>query len=505
MNRAAAAMMLLLPACAPKSCSPEKRVTQLVFGTTTEPASIDPAFASDAASQELARLAYLELTEHDDAWRVVPRLAAAIPEAETSTSGMSVRWRLRPGYGWSDGAAITGADVVFAHGIEADDQLDTPNHEVARRASIRAGEGGFEVTWDEPFADYAAPKVHAVLPAHAYPKPTGAAFAGVARTSAPASGPYRLTKWVPGQHAIFEPNPHFGGTRPTIERIVYRFFPSEDALEAELVAGGVDAVGEASGLGLERVQNLASQLEPTHVVEYADSGLMLHLSPNLAHPLLARIEVRRAIFAAMDREALCALVYGPRARPATGFYPPRHPGHVEAAFSPEAPSLASLVDGADPIRLEYMSGSQASARAAAFVADALKKAGLATELSAAPPAVVMKHLRESPAPLTLLAFRWRPDWDGASALTKGGTRNFTGYADPEVAESLTRAQTTVDPTAWGDRLRTVERLFRRDLPLIPLAYRPAVSVRPKRLKGWRPTGTTTPVTWNAETWRLTSD
>ena len=51
-------------------------------------------------------------------------------------------------------------------------------------------------------------------------------------------------------------------------------------------------------------------------------------------------------------------------------------------------------------------------------------------------------------------------------------------------------------------MKTVDRRVRETLPLVPLAFRQAVSVRPKRLSGWRPTGTTTPVTWNAEEWTL---
>ncbi len=477
-----------------------------MLGTTEEPASIDPAFAGSSAAHELSRLAYLELTEFDEDWNVVPRLAAALPTVETSTGAMIARWRLREGYAWSDGRPITAEDAVFARRIEADPRFEAPNFEVAKRAELHAEDAThLTVTWDATFADYAAPKVHAVLPRHAYPEPEGASFAGLGRSVAPASGPYRLTKWVPGQHAIFEANPEFGGARPSIERVVYRFFPSEDALEAELASGGVDAVGEASGLGLERAQNLAPALEATHVFEYTDSGLLLHLSVDLAHPRLKDVEVRRAISAAIDRRALCDLVYGERATPAFGFFPPRHAGYVDASIEIEVPPLAELAKGAEPLRLEYMTGSQASARAAAYVADALGRAGWAVELSAAPAAVVMKHLRGEAAPLTLLAFRMRPDWDGASALVAGGTRNFSGYADQEVAGLLTKAQTTVDPSAWGRHLQAVERRFRGDLPLIPLAYRPAVSVRPKDLRGWRPTGTTTPVTWNAEAWRRGGD
>lgn len=506
LRRFAPLIAIAATACAPRQCGREASVSQLVLGITEEPASIDPAFAGSSASHELSRLAYLELTELDEDWEVVPRLAAALPTVETSTGPMTVRWRLRDGYAWSDGAPVTARDVVFARDIEADARFEAPNFEVAKRARIRAADPThFDVTFDSTFADYAAPKVHAVLPRHAYPTPEGAGFAGLGRTAAPASGPYRLTKWVPGQHAIFEPNPKFGGAKPTIERIVYRFFPSEDALDAELTSGGIDAVGEASGFGLERAQDLAASLEKTHVFEYTDSGLLLHLSVDLAHPQLKDVEVRRAIFRAIDRRALCDLVYGPRATPAVGFYPPRHPGHVDEAFAPDAPPLASLVKDAAPVRLEYMTGSQASARAAAYLADAIGRAGWKTELAAAPASVVMKHLRESPAPLTLLAFRMRPDWDGASALVAGGTRNFSGYANAAVAKRLGLAQQTVDPSAWGQHLQAVERAFREDLPLIPLAYRPAVSVRPKDLSGWRPTGTTTPVTWNAESWRRAAD
>lgn len=480
-----------------------------MLGTLSEPGSIDPAFASTPAAHELGRLAYLELTELDERWRVVPRLAEALPTARTSSAGFTVRWKLRQGYSWSDGAPVTAVDAVFGAKIESNPKLEAANHEVAQRIVRIEAEGvqTFVVHWRSAFADYLAPKVHAVLPGHAYPEPTGVAFAGLGRQTI-ASGPYRVQRWVAGQHVVFERNPHFGGARPAIDEIVFRFFSSEDALEAELLTGGIDAVGEAAGLGLERAEQLAVPLAESHEVVYTDSGMWLHLTPRLDHPVLANAAVRRAIAMAVDREVLAELVYGGRATPAFGLYPPRHPGFdpdgATLPFDPEAAAAAVRAAGhaGQALTLEYMTSSQAGARAAAYLKEALERIGLSVTMSAAPPAVVMDHLSKRPAALTLLAFRMRPDWDGASALVVGGLRNFSGYADPEITAALGRAQATMDPDAWGAILRGVDAEFRRTLPLIPLLYRQAVSVRPKGLEGWRPTGTTTPVTWNAELWRI---
>jgi peptide/nickel transport system substrate-binding protein len=154
------------------------------------------------------------------------------------------------------------------------------------------------------------------------------------------------------------------------------------------------------------------------------------------------------------------------------------------------------------LKLQFASGSQTSERAAIFVQAELAKIGIELVLESMPLRALFGKMREkSHAPLVLFAWRSSPDWDAYAMLHSTGTQNYSGFKDAELDRLLDRAKYELDPTQWAAALGEVEERYNQLLPTIPLLFRQAVSVRPIALEGWTPTGATTPVTWNAETWR----
>jgi peptide/nickel transport system substrate-binding protein len=474
----------------------------------SEPATLDPAFATRAGEQAIVRLLLPDLTVFDDRGQVVSRLAAALPEVKTSSAGRTARWTLRAGLHWSDGEPVESSDVVFGHAIESDAELDAVNLSVARQVAAIEVEGPrrFIVRWRTRYRGVADPRVHAVLPAHAYPKTRGPGFRGLGRDVV-SSGPFRLVGWRPGQDLTLEPNPHWPGPEPGLDRIVFRFFPSEDAFETELRAGGIDALGPSSGLSLDAAQRLADELEATHVLEARTSGLLLHLGLRHDHPLLADPRAREALDLAIDRARMAELVYGGLATPAAGIYAPIHPAHADRRAPPHNPERARALLAAtraqpEPLTLSFASGSAASERAATYLEAAFEAVGLEIDLRARPLRVLFGRMEAGAhAPLVLFAWRTRPDWAGAAMLGSEGRLNFGGYESADMDALLARAEATADRSTWVEVLEAVEARVLADRPFIPLLFRQEVSLRPRRLEGWRPTGTTTPVTWNAEAWR----
>lgn len=478
----------------------------LVLGTTQEPSTLDPAFAVRSGEQELVRLLFRDLTVFNGEGEVVPRLAHTLPQISTSTHGdVEVTWTLREA-SWSDGTPVSVEDVRLGLRIEARSDLEVINHEVARRvAGIDAlGPRTFRVRWREPFRGVADPRVHAVLPAHAYPAPNGPSFRGLGREAPVTNGPFRLERWLPGQRMELVPNPHWKGPEPGLDRLVFRFFPSDDAFETELAAGGIDALGPASGLAIGLARQLGERFSDTHAVEAKPSGLLLQLGVRLDHPLLSRPEVRHAMSAAIDRERMAELVYGGWASPAHGLYGPAHPAHRTGWESTSRPDSMPIREGLgkEALVLSFAAGSEAAERAAVVLESHLEAAGFVIELQARPLGALLDAIkRRTQSPLVVFAFRTRPDWAGTTLFRTGGRLNSSGYSHPAVDRWLTEAEETPDVKAWVGLLHRIESQVMTDLPLIPLLFRHEVSLRPRALEGWRPTGTTTPITWNAEAWR----
>ena len=54
------------------------------------------------------------------------------------------------------------------------------------------------------------------------------------------------------------------------------------------------------------------------------------------------------------------------------------------------------------------------------------------------------------------------------------------------------------------KMGRVQELYAEELPVIPMYFRPVVGVTRPELQNYRPTGTQTPVTWNAQDWVFTT-
>jgi len=77
-----------------------------------DPVTIDPSYATGAASQQIDHALFLGLTDIDDeTLKIVPRLATAW---EVSDDGITWTFHLRRDAMWSDGTPVTAHDLVFA-------------------------------------------------------------------------------------------------------------------------------------------------------------------------------------------------------------------------------------------------------------------------------------------------------------------------------------------------------------------------------------------------------
>lgn len=480
----------------------------LVLGALREPDVLDPLYTEVSAAREPLACLYRDLTRYDQQWQIQPDLAVALPQITTSSVGVrSYHWVLRSGLKWSDGRPIQAADVKFGHEFESDPKNKAPGQNFASSAEIRTSSLAlaFKVRWPKPRLAAMAPRNHAVLPRHSYAWPQSSTV-----THAPVvNGPYLLDEWVRGQHLSLRRNPLFSGARPYFDVITWRYIGSEEAIEAHLKTGAIDAMGESSGLSLQKAEQIKKRLSATHEFHFVPSGVWLHLDLRLDHPALRRLAVRRAIHLAIDRKVLAQLSYAGRAEPAASCFSPQHPGTAH----PKAPALelqsarelihsAKLSASDKELELQFASQSQSTLRSATYLQAQLAKIGLVVKLKAIPFRYLFARMREGKhSSMSLYAWRTGPAWDGRSVFHSEGVQNFTGFKD-EKMDALYEEMARADPALWPQHLRAIESHFLDRLPVIPLLFRQSVSVRPRGLENWKPTGTQTPVTWNAESWRF---
>ncbi|MFT5355821.1 MAG: hypothetical protein ACI9KE_003040 [Polyangiales bacterium] len=266
---------------------------------------------------------------------------------------IEVTWRIREGSKWSDGEDLTTADVEFALSLEPDESLSEVRVIDAQTVVLR---------WSACFAR--ALEAPWAMPAHVLRDVAetenadgdsgyDAVVSYRRQNPVPSLGAYRISEWESGERLILEANPHFPGAPPNIPRAEVLHFDDSAALRVAFEAGDIDMTMVNSVTVPDTFEVLERSPE---VVNIRPSAIYVFLSPDLSHPLLGQLEVRRALLASLDRDAIGALAYpGGNSRVAHTCVPGEVPGVEETAFDTELAreELARLGVTSDPIPLFY--------------------------------------------------------------------------------------------------------------------------------------------------------
>ena len=316
---------------------------RLVVALRSEPKTLNPAVAMDDASLTVIRRMMADLLHIDrHSQEVEPALAKAWSR---SPDGLRYRLELREGLRFSDGHPVDAGDVLFSFEAYLDPETPSPSRGLlivggepirARRVGSRSVE--FELA--KPYA--AGERLFdslMILPEHHLRPALEAGRLGeawglaTAPTEIAGLGPFRLRERSAGQRIVLERNPHYwkvdraGNRLPYLDEIVFVFVPGEDAQVLRFLSGATDVIDSISPKSfslLEREQRRRGldlrDLGPGLDISFLFFNLN-DLSPE-EHP--KRVEkqawfrsraFRRAVSAAIDRQALLRLVYRGRATP----------------------------------------------------------------------------------------------------------------------------------------------------------------------------------------------
>ncbi len=283
------------------------------------------------------------------------------------------------------------------------------------------------------------------------------------------SGPYRVTHWSEDRIELQRTDPVHGteaGKGRVPRRVVISVIPEEKreeelarTLRPLIVLNPSPALVENAGaLGLERFS--------------ADALAAAYLVCNLREGRpTARLEVRRALAASIDRRELADALRGEQA-PATDLVPPGVLGWKAGRFRPD--SSWKIADGVPAEPLEFLV-IESMRPVAEEVARQLEEAGFGVH-------VVPRGVDDA------LAAMGRGDFDisliGYSCPTgtaleffgfafsgredSGSGWNFSGYRNPRFETILQETATTIDPAIQNDLLLEAGDVVLEDLPWIPL-------------------------------------
>lgn len=340
---------LALTACASQrgggdeSDAPADVDSTFVFAASSDPASLDPAFAQDGETFRVSRQIFEGLIGTKPGTADPAPLLAE--DWESAPDGMSHTFMLKEGVTFHDGTDFNAEAVCFNFerwynwtGIAASEALsyyygklfrgyvETPDAAVYKSCTPN---GDHEVTIElnQPFAGF-IPALS--LPAFAMQSPAALEEFGAddvgGTAEAPSlseygqghpvgTGPFVFEEWSPGEQLTLTYNEDYWGEKGQIERIIFRVIDDPTARRQALESGsidGYDLVGPADSAALEEAgYNMVSRPPFT----------ILYLAFNQAVPELQDIKVREALSYAVDKDALISQVLPEGTQKATQFMP----------------------------------------------------------------------------------------------------------------------------------------------------------------------------------------
>ena len=278
----------------------------IVLGTTNSATNLDPRVGTDEASQKIHQLLFNSLVHIDPQLRVVPELAESIEHPDPLT----YLARLRKGVLFHNGRELTSADVVYTFRSFLD-------------PTFKGRSGAYRVLAAVNPVDRYTVEFRLKTPLNSFPinlvMGIVQAGSGAANARQPiGTGPYRLAEFVPDDHVLLAAFDKYFAGRPRNDGLLFKVIPDDTMRGLELRKGSVDLI--VNDLSPDIVWQL--QHEGRVQVETAPGTDYAYMGMNLTDPILSRVEVRKAIGFAIDREAIVKYLRRGFASTAVGIVPP---------------------------------------------------------------------------------------------------------------------------------------------------------------------------------------
>jgi peptide/nickel transport system substrate-binding protein len=531
---------------APKAEAPKRLLAAIMGDAHTVAQKLNPA-SYVPGIDTLEELVSAGLTNTDDRGNQRAQLAEAAPTVDNGRwklqpdGRMEMAWTIRPGAQWHDGAPFTTDDLLFTMKVVQDPDLG-----VFRDTAFGVLEGVEASDARTVVARWKAPLVRAdqlfsrslalPLPKHLLERPyeelEKPAFLEIPHWSHEfvGSGPYRLREFARGSHLILEANERWVLGKPRVDTIEVKFIPDSKTLVANILAGAAELTLGRS-ISLEEGLQLRDQ--------WRDGGLFLtqagaiQLHPqflNANPPVIGKLQFRRALYHAIDRQELGNSLQAGEATVAHTFvvpnqaeyasiegaivrydYDPRRAGQMLEGLGYSRASDGFLRDPqGQRLPLEVIgAGGEANLKSVPIVADFWRRVGV--EVSEA--VVPIQRQRD---------YEWTANFPGFELSRRGADlksllryhrsqaptaeRGFQGqnvprYINADLDALIERYHVTIPIPERMSVLGQIVNHMSEQLVLMTLFYDKEVTAVANRLVNFTK-GLSSTQAWNAEQWDL---
>jgi peptide/nickel transport system substrate-binding protein len=314
---AAIAVAVALAGCAPSAGGPSPAAAMSVeIGSIYEPQNLDnTAGGGQGITEAFNGNVYEGLFTLTDDGKVKPLLASGYT---MSDDGLSYTFTLRDGVEFHSGKALTSADVVAS--IE---RVTAPDSQSARKSSLKAI-SGIEAPDDTTVVITLASRSISLPYLLSYVWVVNADAKDLQK-SEDGTGPYTLGTWKRGSSLSLTAWDGYWGQKAKNTGVVFNYFTDATALSNALLTNQVDIVTSVQS------PDALSQFEdnPDYVVSDGKSTTKELLAFNDRVAPFDQVEVRKAVYSAIDRKKLLNSIWGDHGTLIGSMVPPTDPWYED--------------------------------------------------------------------------------------------------------------------------------------------------------------------------------
>jgi oligopeptide transport system substrate-binding protein len=462
-----------------------------------EPKHLLPTNTAETAGSQVLSALFSPLVDFDDENRPVEVAAASVESADNKVWTI----KLKDGYTFHDGEKVTSDHYINAWNYGAYGPNGQDNNyffdKIEGYADLQAEEEGaepkaktltglqkvddstFTVTLSEPYSEFKAVLGYTAF----YPLPSAAwASEGVLKDGFEdaiiGQGPFKIKgTWQHDAKIEVERYDAFPGAKPKIAGVEFRIYQSPEAGYADLMAGNLDVVKSIP------TANLASA--------ESDLGARFKKSPAstfqfLAFPLFdsdyQKVEVRRAISMAIDRDEIINAIFKNSQSTARSFVSPVVAGYRENSCgefcqfdAAKAKELYTSAGG--PAKLQITYNADGGHKEWVDATCNQLKNNLGVDCVGVGEAKFADLLTKAKNKEKLGMFRmgWVMDYPSMEnylgpIFSTSGSSNYYGYSNPAFDTLVREGAAAPSQEEAIKKYQAAEDLLVQDMPVIPLRF-----------------------------------
>lgn len=434
-----------------------------------DPPNLDPAYSTAFVDRQVQYNLFDRLLDVDEQMQIIPYL---VTTWDVSDDGLVYTMHLQEGVTFHDGTPLDAEAVKY--------NLDRARQPDTRRSTELSEVQAVEVVDDYTFRIVLTQPFPAVLGALTdragmMVSPSAMEALGTDGFSqAPVgTGAFRFDSRVRGDHLVLVRNDtYWREGQPLLDRVVFRVVPDENVAVANLLSGQLDVL-QTRSIADQQIGTL--QQNPNLTVEIVPGIGWEGIWLNTRVAPFDDVNVRRALQAAVDREAIAQVVYSGAAVPSWGPYSPATPFNDGASAARDVEAARAFMASSnypDGVSFTLSIGTGNTYQRLAEVLQSMwSEVGISVNIEVMEYGQVLNDLDAANFQAGMAGWSGRadPDQDITPFNYTDGSHNYAGYSNQEL-DALLDASRLATGEERLQLLHQAVQIIRDDVPYLFLVH-----------------------------------